>query len=170
MLVRRIVAKCPLPMVIDADGLNALSSDPASLAKCKGRAILTPHPGEMARLAGISNSERWRVTPWDESQLPAVTIRDTQDDIEPELCQQAYHRLIVELEVFATAATTAATLAALETAAGTVHAAFLARTRATDEYGTYLQADSQELQQGDQPVGARLLRYSVEYRTAVNAF
>jgi len=57
LLVTRIVAECPLPMVIDADGLNALSSDPAVLAKCKGRAILTPHPGEMARLCGISSSE-----------------------------------------------------------------------------------------------------------------
>jgi NAD(P)H-hydrate epimerase len=57
LLVRRIVARCPLPMVIDADGLNALSSDPDSLTKCRGRAILTPHPGEMARLAGISNPE-----------------------------------------------------------------------------------------------------------------
>jgi len=57
LLVRRIVARCPLPMVIDADGLNALSSDPDALAKCRGRAILTPHPGEMARLAGISNPE-----------------------------------------------------------------------------------------------------------------
>jgi NAD(P)H-hydrate epimerase len=56
-LVRRIVAKCPLPMVIDADGLNALSSDLAVLSKCKERVILTPHPGEMARLAGISSSE-----------------------------------------------------------------------------------------------------------------
>jgi NAD(P)H-hydrate epimerase len=55
LLVRRIVAKCPLPMVIDADGLNALSSDPA--VPGMGRVILTPHPGEMARLAGISNSE-----------------------------------------------------------------------------------------------------------------
>jgi len=44
-------------MVIDADGLNALSSDPSALAKCRGKTILTPHPGEMARLAGISNSE-----------------------------------------------------------------------------------------------------------------
>jgi ADP-dependent NAD(P)H-hydrate dehydratase / NAD(P)H-hydrate epimerase len=57
LLVRRIVARCPLPMVIDADGLNALSSDPAGMAKCRGRAVLTPHPGEMARLTGISNSE-----------------------------------------------------------------------------------------------------------------
>ena len=51
------MAGCPLPMVIDADGLNALSSDPGVLAECRGRAVLTPHPGEMARLAGISNSE-----------------------------------------------------------------------------------------------------------------
>jgi NAD(P)H-hydrate epimerase len=56
-LVRKIVARCPLPMVIDADGLNALSSDPDALAKCRGRAVLTPHPGEMARLAGIRSSD-----------------------------------------------------------------------------------------------------------------
>jgi NAD(P)H-hydrate epimerase len=56
-LVRRIVARCPLPMVIDADGLNALSADLSVLAKAGAKAILTPHPGEMARLARISNSE-----------------------------------------------------------------------------------------------------------------
>jgi len=56
-LVRRIVARCPLPMVIDADGLNALSSEPDALATCRGRAVLTPHPGEMARLAGIRSSD-----------------------------------------------------------------------------------------------------------------
>jgi len=56
-LVRRIVASCPLPMVVDADGLNALGSDPAALSACKGRAILTPHPGEMARLTGLKNAE-----------------------------------------------------------------------------------------------------------------
>lgn len=57
LLVRRIVARCPLPMVIDADGLNALASDPGVLENCTGKAVLTPHPGEMARLAGISNSQ-----------------------------------------------------------------------------------------------------------------
>jgi ADP-dependent NAD(P)H-hydrate dehydratase / NAD(P)H-hydrate epimerase len=56
-LVGRIVTKCPLPMVIDADGLNALSSHLDALAKCRGRAVLTPHPGEMARLTSIGNSE-----------------------------------------------------------------------------------------------------------------
>jgi len=43
-LVKRIVARCPLPMVIDADGLNALASDLAALTKCRGRAILTLTP------------------------------------------------------------------------------------------------------------------------------
>jgi hydroxyethylthiazole kinase-like uncharacterized protein yjeF len=57
VLVRRIVASCPLPMVIDADGLNALGSDPGALSACKGKAILTPHPGEMARLTGFKNAE-----------------------------------------------------------------------------------------------------------------
>jgi hydroxyethylthiazole kinase-like uncharacterized protein yjeF len=56
-LVRKIVTQCPLPIVIDADGLNALSSHLEVLAKCRGRAVLTPHPGEMARLVSIRNSE-----------------------------------------------------------------------------------------------------------------
>jgi len=55
-LVRRIVAGSRLPMVIDADGLNALSQDPTSLSNCSESAILTPHPGEMARLIGIKTS------------------------------------------------------------------------------------------------------------------
>ena len=53
-LVRDIVRKCRVPMVVDADGLNALSEDLDALAGCKGGAILTPHPGEMGRLAGLS--------------------------------------------------------------------------------------------------------------------
>lgn len=39
------------PVVIDADALNALAADPDSLAKLPGNRLLTPHPGEMARLA-----------------------------------------------------------------------------------------------------------------------
>jgi NAD(P)H-hydrate epimerase len=40
------------PMVIDADGLNALASRPERLARPGGPRILTPHPGEFARLIG----------------------------------------------------------------------------------------------------------------------
>jgi NAD(P)H-hydrate epimerase len=38
------------PIVIDADGLNALAHDPHLLREAKGPILLTPHPGEMARL------------------------------------------------------------------------------------------------------------------------
>ena len=53
--VREFVARCPRPLVVDADGLNALGAtfDPAvpSRPPERGRAmVLTPHPGEMARL------------------------------------------------------------------------------------------------------------------------
>lgn len=50
--VRRAVLELPHPMVIDADGLNALAGEPWS-GEGKSR-VLTPHPGEMARLSGLS--------------------------------------------------------------------------------------------------------------------
>ena len=43
-------AECPL--VIDADGLNALADSPRSKRKLGPRRVLTPHPGEMGRLLG----------------------------------------------------------------------------------------------------------------------
>ena len=46
--VRRVVSECRTQLVIDADGLNALVGFDGDL----GGAVLTPHPGEMARLAG----------------------------------------------------------------------------------------------------------------------
>ena len=48
-----------MPSVIDADALNILAAKPVLLAKlAKGRTlVLTPHPGEMARLAGTTTVE-----------------------------------------------------------------------------------------------------------------
>ena len=48
-----------MPVVIDADALNILAAKPLLLVKlAKGRTVVvTPHPGEMARLAGISIAE-----------------------------------------------------------------------------------------------------------------
>ena len=43
-------ARCPL--VIDADGLNALADSPRSKGKLGSKRVLTPHPGELARLTG----------------------------------------------------------------------------------------------------------------------
>ncbi|AMV71601.1 bifunctional ADP-dependent NAD(P)H-hydrate dehydratase/NAD(P)H-hydrate epimerase [Desulfuromonas carbonis] len=51
-LVRALVAECPLPLVLDADGLNALAGHLEPLARREAATILTPHPGEMARLIG----------------------------------------------------------------------------------------------------------------------
>ncbi len=44
----------PLPMVVDADALNALSEDLSVLLKAKAPRILTPHVGEMSRLSGMT--------------------------------------------------------------------------------------------------------------------
>lgn len=52
--VRRFVAQTKLPLVLDADGLNAFEGE-AGLIDGRGRTmVLTPHPGEMARLLGTS--------------------------------------------------------------------------------------------------------------------
>ena len=53
-MVRRLVAKLQVAMVVDADGLNAFEGRTEEL-NGKGRTlVITPHPGEMARLAGSS--------------------------------------------------------------------------------------------------------------------
>jgi hydroxyethylthiazole kinase-like uncharacterized protein yjeF len=45
------------PLLLDADALNVIAEvGPAMLKSAKGPVVLTPHPGEMARLLGISNS------------------------------------------------------------------------------------------------------------------
>jgi ADP-dependent NAD(P)H-hydrate dehydratase / NAD(P)H-hydrate epimerase len=53
-LVRSLVAKSEVPVVLDADGLNAFEGRTEEL-NGKGRVlVITPHPGEMARLVGCS--------------------------------------------------------------------------------------------------------------------
>jgi len=51
-LVRQWYQTFQRPLVVDADGLNALAGDPDCLAHTGGPRILTPHPGEFARLVG----------------------------------------------------------------------------------------------------------------------
>lgn len=50
--VRSVVAEAPVPVLLDADGLNCLAGDRAPLVERAGPAVLTPHAGEFARLAG----------------------------------------------------------------------------------------------------------------------
>ncbi len=54
-LVRRLVAEIEIPLVVDADGLNAVAEDVQVLLHRKScNVVLTPHPGEMSRLSGMS--------------------------------------------------------------------------------------------------------------------
>ena len=56
-LVRRVVHETTVPLVLDADGLNAFAGK-AELLNGHGRTlVLTPHPGEMARLLGTTIAE-----------------------------------------------------------------------------------------------------------------
>ena len=56
-LVRWLVARADVPMVVDADGLNALAGDLAVVRRSRVPLVLTPHPGEMSRLTGLATSE-----------------------------------------------------------------------------------------------------------------
>ncbi|MBI4687567.1 MAG: NAD(P)H-hydrate dehydratase [Nitrospirae bacterium] len=57
-LVCELILKSKIPMVIDADGINAIVGHRNILRKAKAPIILTPHPGEMARLLQGSNELR----------------------------------------------------------------------------------------------------------------
>lgn len=46
-----------LPVIFDADALHLLAEDVYMLKKARGEVLLTPHPGEMARLCGVSNQD-----------------------------------------------------------------------------------------------------------------
>jgi NAD(P)H-hydrate epimerase len=59
--VRTFVPQCPVPLVVDADGLNALSAagtttGPLELIRRPHPTIVTPHPGEMARLSHLDTA------------------------------------------------------------------------------------------------------------------
>ncbi|MBM3289058.1 MAG: NAD(P)H-hydrate dehydratase [Candidatus Hydrogenedentes bacterium] len=62
--VFEFVRQCKAPMVIDADALNALAVNPGVIAMANAPVTVTPHPGEMARLAGVPTDavQRDRVT------------------------------------------------------------------------------------------------------------
>jgi NAD(P)H-hydrate epimerase len=68
-MVHEIVKECSCPLVLDADALNALATRPEVLKeRAPTSAVVTPHPGEMARLCGI-----------DTARVQAQRIRCAQD-------------------------------------------------------------------------------------------
>lgn len=66
--VRAIVTKSTTPIVLDADGLNAFEGRAQELNGHDRTLVLTPHPGEMARLTGLSTAaiqrDRVNVSRW----------------------------------------------------------------------------------------------------------
>jgi len=56
-VVERVLCECRAPLVIDADALNCISGNTEILKKLKTNAVITPHPGEMSRLTGLSIKE-----------------------------------------------------------------------------------------------------------------
>ena len=52
-----LAAQAKVPMVIDADGLNAHAGKPETLAQRPAPTVLTPHAGELARLLELSSAE-----------------------------------------------------------------------------------------------------------------
>jgi len=55
--VRTIVKRSATSMVVDADGLNAFEGAADKLNRCGRTLVITPHPGEMSRLTGLSIAE-----------------------------------------------------------------------------------------------------------------
>jgi len=56
-LILWLIKNIDRDMVIDADGLNALTDNVNVLHKIKKNAVLTPHPGEMSRLTGLGSAK-----------------------------------------------------------------------------------------------------------------
>src|SRR3989449_4666916 len=56
-LVHNLIVSVNRPTVLDADGINALASHKEMLGQARGPLVLTPHPGELARLLGVTTAD-----------------------------------------------------------------------------------------------------------------
>jgi NAD(P)H-hydrate epimerase len=55
--IQRLIRESPIPLIIDADGLNELAQDLSCLQQATVPILLTPHPGEMSTLTGKSTAD-----------------------------------------------------------------------------------------------------------------
>jgi hydroxyethylthiazole kinase-like uncharacterized protein yjeF len=56
-LVERVLAEARAPLVLDADAISLLAGRPEMLRQAAGPVIITPHPGELARLCGVPTAQ-----------------------------------------------------------------------------------------------------------------
>jgi ADP-dependent NAD(P)H-hydrate dehydratase / NAD(P)H-hydrate epimerase len=72
--ILEVVTRFTGPMVVDADALNALSTAVGKLKSCAGPRLLTPHPGEMARLWDTSGKSRSAIVREFTAEFPAALL------------------------------------------------------------------------------------------------
>ncbi len=65
-----LIQRAENPMVVDADALNIVSTNVSVLKNCRGPRLLTPHPGEMKRLAGNQKISRAELAKKFTSEFP----------------------------------------------------------------------------------------------------
>ncbi|PYK71198.1 MAG: NAD(P)H-hydrate dehydratase [Verrucomicrobia bacterium] len=70
----QFVQRAQSPMVVDADALNIISADLSILKNCRGPRLLTPHPGEMKRLAGDQKNSRAELARKFTSEFPVTLL------------------------------------------------------------------------------------------------
>jgi NAD(P)H-hydrate epimerase len=75
-LVRKLTSRIEKALLVDGDGLTALSSEPEVIEYRAGATILTPHPGEMARILGRT-IEEIQADPVDAVQIAATSLGAT---------------------------------------------------------------------------------------------
>lgn len=72
--VLELISRFRGPMVVDADGLNLLAENPSVLHQCAGPRLLTPHPGEMARLWPVKGKSRSQIVREFTSEYPVSLV------------------------------------------------------------------------------------------------
>lgn len=56
-ILRQLITKVDKPLIIDADGINTLAKNVSLLSDRINEIVITPHPGEMSRLTGLTTDE-----------------------------------------------------------------------------------------------------------------
>ena len=55
--VLRVIDRCNTALILDAGAIDALGASPGALQRLGGKAVITPHSGEMCRMLGVSEEE-----------------------------------------------------------------------------------------------------------------
>ncbi len=84
-LIRNLARKLDKPVIIDGDGITAISKDLDSIRGRRNPTVLTPHPGEMARMTGRKV---------DEVQNNIELLRKTCEDLNAYIVLKGAHSLI----------------------------------------------------------------------------